>query len=83
MILAGIAALVAVLALVTAVIGRWRLPLIGTALLIVSSLVIGSIYPAIIQRFQVEPSARTLEAEYIEPQHRRRRATRTASTTCT
>lgn len=65
-ILAGIAALVAVLALVTAVIGRWRLPLIGTALLVVSSLVIGSIYPAIIQRFQVEPSARTLEAEYIQ-----------------
>jgi len=65
-ILAGIAALVAVLALVTAIIGRWRLPLIGTALLIVSSLVIGSIYPAIIQRFQVEPSARTLEAEYID-----------------
>jgi uncharacterized membrane protein (UPF0182 family) len=65
-ILAGIAALVAVLALVTAVIGRWRLPLIGTALLIVSSLVIGSIYPAIIQRFQVEPSARTLEAEFIQ-----------------
>ena len=65
-ILAGIAAIVAVLALVTAIIGRWRLPLIGTALLIVSSLVIGSIYPAIIQRFQVDPSARTLEAEYID-----------------
>ncbi|MEO5920154.1 MAG: UPF0182 family protein [Pseudolysinimonas sp.] len=74
-ILAGIAALVAVLALVTAIIGRWRLPLIGTALLIVSSLVIGSIYPAIIQRFQVDPSARTLEAEYID---RALAATRTA-----
>ena len=65
-ILAGIAALVAVLAIVTATIGRWRLPLIGTALLIVSSLVIGSIYPAIIQRFQVDPNARILEAEYID-----------------
>ena len=65
-ILAGIAALVAVLAVVTAIIGRWRLPLIGTALLVVSSLLIGSIYPAIIQRFQVEPSARTLEAPFIE-----------------
>ncbi len=65
-ILAGIAALVAVLALVTAIIGRWRLPLIGTALLIVSSLVIGSIYPALVQRFQVDPSARTLEKEYID-----------------
>jgi uncharacterized membrane protein (UPF0182 family) len=65
-ILAGAAALVAVLALVTAIIGRWRLPLIGTALLIVSSLVIGSIYPALVQRFQVDPSARTLEKEYID-----------------
>ncbi len=65
-ILAGIAALVAVLAIVTAVIGRWRLPLIGTALLIVSSLVVGSIYPAIIERFRVEPNARTLEAQYID-----------------
>ncbi|MBX3194613.1 MAG: UPF0182 family protein [Microbacteriaceae bacterium] len=64
-ILAGIAAIVAVLALITAAIGRWRLPLIGAALLIVSSLVIGSIYPSLVQRFQVEPSARTLEAEYI------------------
>lgn len=66
LILSGIAALVAVLAFLTAIIGRWRLPLIGTALLVVSSLVIGTIYPAIIQRFQVEPSARTLEAPYID-----------------
>jgi uncharacterized membrane protein (UPF0182 family) len=65
-ILAGIAAFVAILCIVTAVIGRWRLPLIGTALLIVSSLIIGSIYPAIVQNFQVNPSAQTLEAKYID-----------------
>ena len=65
-ILAGIAALVAVLFIVTAIIGRWRLPIIGTALLLVSGLVVGSIYPWIVQRFQVEPSARTYEAPYIE-----------------
>jgi uncharacterized membrane protein (UPF0182 family) len=65
-ILAGIAAFVALLAIVTAAIGRWRLPLIGTALLIVSSLLIGSIYPALIQRFQVVPSERSLETPYIE-----------------
>jgi uncharacterized membrane protein (UPF0182 family) len=64
-ILAGIAALVAILFIVTAAIGRWRLPVIGTALLIVSSLVIGSLYPWIVQRFQVTPNARSLEAEYI------------------
>lgn len=65
-ILAGIAAVVAVLFLVTAVIGRWRLPVLGTALLIVSSLLIGSLYPWVVQRFQVEPSAKTLEAPFIE-----------------
>lgn len=65
-ILAGIAALVAVLFLVTAVIGRWRLPVIGTALLLVSGLVVGNVYPWIVQRLQVEPSARSLESQYIQ-----------------
>ncbi|WP_448810552.1 UPF0182 family membrane protein [Agromyces bauzanensis] len=65
-ILAAIAAVVAVLFFITAAIGRWRLPLIGTALLIVSSIIIGSLYPWVIQRFQVDPSAKTLEAPYIE-----------------
>jgi uncharacterized protein len=65
-ILAAIAAVVAVLFFITAAIGRWRLPLIGTALLIVSSLLIGSLYPWVIQRFQVDPSARSLEAPYID-----------------
>lgn len=65
-ILAAIAAVVAVLFFITAVIGRWRLPLVGTALLVISSLLIGSLYPWVVQRFQVDPSARTLEAPYIE-----------------
>lgn len=65
-IMAGIAILVALLFLITAIIGRWRLAVIGTALYIVSGLVLGLGYPAIIQRFQVDPSARTLEAEFIE-----------------
>ncbi|MCI2959183.1 UPF0182 family protein [Agromyces atrinae] len=65
-ILAAIAAVVAVLFFVTAIIGRWRLPLIGTALLVISSLLIGSLYPWVVQRFQVDPSERTLEAPYIQ-----------------
>ncbi|GMA91983.1 hypothetical protein GCM10025869_25120 [Homoserinibacter gongjuensis] len=65
-ILAGIAALVALLFIVTAVIGRWRLPLIGTALLIVSGLVVGTIYPAIVERFTVVPNAKQVEAQYIQ-----------------
>ncbi|MEO7289685.1 MAG: UPF0182 family protein, partial [Terrimesophilobacter sp.] len=49
-ILAGIAAIVAILFIVTAVIGRWRLPIVGTALLIISGILIGAVYPWIVQR---------------------------------
>ena len=65
-ILAGIAAVVAVLFIVTAVVGRWKLPIVGTALLIVSSLLVGTAYPWIVQRFQVMPSERSLEAPFLE-----------------
>nr|WP_206686850.1 MULTISPECIES: UPF0182 family protein [Microbacterium] len=60
------AAIVAVLFFVTAVIGRWRFPLIGTALLIVTSLIVGVAYPWVITQVQVIPNQRTLEAEYYE-----------------
>jgi uncharacterized protein len=65
-ILAVVAALVAILFFVTAVIGRWRLPIVGTALLLVSAILIGAIYPAIVERFTAIPSAQTLEAPYIQ-----------------
>ena len=64
-ILSVIAGLVAVLFIVTAIIGRWRISVIGTALLLVSGVIVGGAYPWIVQRFQVDPSARTLEADYI------------------
>lgn len=65
-IIAGIAALVAIFFIVTAIIGRWRHSIVGTALLVVASIIIGFGYPAIIQRIQVDPSAGTLEAPYIQ-----------------
>ncbi|MDQ1548013.1 MAG: uncharacterized protein QOH69_2917, partial [Actinomycetota bacterium] len=65
-ILAVVAAFVAILFIVTAVIGRWRLPIIGTGLLLVSAILIGAIYPAIVERFTAIPSAKTLEAPYIQ-----------------
>ena len=65
-ILAGIAALVALLFVVTAIIGRWRISVIGTALLLVSGIIVGGAYPWVIQRFTVDPNARELEAEYID-----------------
>jgi uncharacterized membrane protein (UPF0182 family) len=74
-ILAVVAALVAVLFFVTAVIGRWRLPIVGLGLLLVSAILIGAIYPAIVERFTAIPSAQTLEAPYIQ---RNINATRTA-----
>ncbi|WP_207913217.1 MULTISPECIES: UPF0182 family protein [unclassified Curtobacterium] len=65
-IMAGIAAIVAILFIVTAVIGRWRISIVGTGLLLVAAIVIGGIYPWIVQRLQVKPSERTYESAYIE-----------------
>ncbi len=65
-ILAIIAALVAVLFFVTAVIGRWRLPLTATALLIVASLVVGLGYPWVVTTFQVRPNQNSFQAEYYQ-----------------
>lgn len=65
-ILAGVAVLVAVLFVLTAIRGNWRLPAIGVGLMVVSAIAIGGIYPAIVERFQVKPNAQELEAEYIQ-----------------
>lgn len=65
-ILAAIALIVAILFVVAAFTGRWRLPLVGTALLVVSALVLGVGYPWFMQRFQVLPDEKSLELEYIQ-----------------
>jgi hypothetical protein len=65
-ILAGIAAVVAILFIITAVIGRWRVSVVGTALLLVSAIVVGGIYPWLVQRLQVAPSERSYESSYIQ-----------------
>lgn len=65
-ILAVAAVLVAILFIVAAVIGRWRLPVIGTAMLVITSILAGGVYPWVIQQFQVRPSEQTLEKDYIE-----------------
>ncbi|WP_210415963.1 UPF0182 family membrane protein [Humibacter ginsenosidimutans] len=64
-ILAGIAVLVALLFVLTAFIGRWRYPLVGTALLIVSAIIVGVIYPWGVQKLVVAPSEKTVESPYI------------------
>ncbi|MBM7478109.1 uncharacterized membrane protein (UPF0182 family) [Oerskovia jenensis] len=65
-ILTGVAILVALLFVATAVRGNWRLPAIGVGLMVVSAIAIGGIYPAVVQRFQVNPNAQEFEAEYIQ-----------------
>src|SRR5690606_39261332 len=54
-ILTGVAVLVAIVFVVTAVRGDWRLPVYGVGLMIVAAIVVGAIYPALVQRFQVVP----------------------------
>ena len=44
----------------------WRLPVIGVALLTVTAVVVGGIYPALIQNFTVKPSEKTKEAPYLD-----------------
>ncbi|GAA1641508.1 UPF0182 family membrane protein [Georgenia ruanii] len=65
-ILAGIAVIVAILFVVTAFRGTWRLPVAGIGLMILSAIVVGSAYPAIVQRFQVDPNAQEVEKPYIQ-----------------
>ncbi|WP_344224178.1 UPF0182 family protein [Kocuria atrinae] len=65
-ILAIAALLVAILFVVAGFIGRWKLPLIGAAMLVVVAVVAGGLYPWAIQRFQVTPTEQALEKEYIQ-----------------
>ncbi|WP_426592884.1 UPF0182 family protein [Cellulomonas sp. McL0617] len=64
-ILAGVAIFVAVLFILTAIRGNWRLPAIGVGLMIVAAIAVGGIYPAVVQKFQVQPNQQDAESEYI------------------
>ena len=44
----------------------WRLPIVGVALLLVASVVVGGIFPALIQSLRVKPSEKSFEAPYIQ-----------------
>jgi len=65
-ILAFAALVVALLFFVTAIIGRWRYPLIATALLVVSAIVLGVGYPWVVNTFQVQPNRFQLEEDYYQ-----------------
>ena len=65
-ILAMIAITVALLFLVPVVRGTWRLPVYGVALMVVAAIVIGAVYPALIQFATVRPSEQTKESPYLQ-----------------
>jgi uncharacterized membrane protein (UPF0182 family) len=65
-ILAGIAVICALLFFANIVRRSWLLPAAGTALMVVSSVLIAGIYPGAIQQFQVKPSESSKEAPYIQ-----------------
>lgn len=64
-ILTFVALLVAALFVVNIFVRNWILPLIGLGLLILTSVIIGGVYPAIVQQFQVRPSELVREQPYI------------------
>jgi len=74
-ILSAIAVICALLFFANIVRRSWLLPAAGTALLVVSSVLIAGLYPGAIQQFQVKPSESSKEAPYIQ---RNIDATRTA-----
>ncbi len=44
----------------------WTLPLVAAGLWLVTSIVVGGIYPALVQRLQVQPNDVELEAEFVQ-----------------
>ncbi|MFF2651258.1 UPF0182 family protein [Streptomyces sp. NPDC058045] len=44
----------------------WQLPVIGLGLMVLSAILIGGLYPAIVQKFQVQPNEQAKEAPYVE-----------------
>ncbi|MFE6462297.1 UPF0182 family membrane protein [Streptomyces cinereoruber] len=60
-----IAAICAVLFFATLWRRTWQLPVIGFGLMVLSAVLIGGLYPAIVQKFQVQPNEQAKEAPYI------------------
>ena len=65
-ILSAIAVVCSLLFFANIVRRSWLLPAAGTALMVISSVLIAGIYPGAIQQFQVKPSESSKEAPYIQ-----------------
>lgn len=64
-ILMSIAVICAILFILNIWLRTWLLPSVGLALLVLSSILLGMLWPALVQRFQVEPTEADKEAPYI------------------
>jgi uncharacterized protein len=64
-ILIGVALVCALLLFAAAIIRSWVLPAIGLGLLLLTSILIGGIWPFVMQSFQVKPSEPDKEGPYI------------------
>jgi len=64
-ILTFIALIVAILFFINAVRPIWSIATAGLGLMVLSALVIGGIYPAVVQQFQVRPSELVREQEFL------------------
>ncbi|MDO8306959.1 MAG: UPF0182 family protein [Actinomycetota bacterium] len=65
-ILAAVSVLVALLFFFNALRRHWVIPTIGAGLLILTSVVVGVLYPLFVQQFQVRPSELVREEPYIQ-----------------
>ena len=65
-ILAAIAVICSLLFFANIIRRSWVLPAAGTALLVISSVLIAGLYPGAIQQFQVKPSESSKEAPFIQ-----------------
>ncbi|MGP4114484.1 UPF0182 family membrane protein [Streptomyces sp. 4N509B] len=65
-ILTIIAAICAVLFFATLWRRGWQLPVIGLGLMVLSAVLIGGVYPALVQQFEVRPNEQVKEEPYIE-----------------
>ena len=65
-ILAAAGVMCAVLFVATIWTHSWRLPAVGVGLLAVCAIVVGGIFPAMVQNFKVRPSEKSLEAPFID-----------------
>ncbi|WP_455951534.1 UPF0182 family membrane protein [Arcanobacterium haemolyticum] len=65
-ILAIASALVALMFLYAGIVKRWKPAVVGIASVFAVALVVNAAYPALLQRFKVDPNAAELESEFIQ-----------------